>query len=62
MILLDTDVMVDINREYQLTIEWFASLEEVPALPGIVVLELINGCRDEWHSELPKLFCHEVDP
>src|SRR5579872_2772345 len=46
MILLDTDIMIDINREYEPTLNWFATLAEPPALPGFVVLELINGCRD----------------
>lgn len=45
MRLLDTDVMVDLLREYQPAVKWLASLgeQEAPGLPGFVVMELIEG-------------------
>ncbi len=47
MRLLDTDVMVDILRAYQPAVEWLTSLnDDAPGLPGFVVLELMNGCRN----------------
>jgi hypothetical protein len=46
MILLDTDVMIDLLRQYQPAVEWLASLgEEEIVLPGFLVMELIQGCR-----------------
>lgn len=47
MRLLDTDVMVDILRDYQSAVEWLGSLgeDEELGLPGFVVMELMDGCR-----------------
>jgi len=47
MRLLDTDIMIDILREKQLALDWLGSLDEAPHLPGFVVMELMNGCRDK---------------
>ena len=48
MILLDTDVMIDLLRQYPPAVEWLDSLgsEEI-ILPGFVAMELIQGCRDK---------------
>lgn len=47
MILVDTDVMIDLLREYPPAVSWLDSLgEEVIVLPGFVVMELIQGCRN----------------
>ena len=43
---LDSDVMVDLLRRHGPALEWFASLTEEPALPGFVMLELMEGCRN----------------
>lgn len=52
MLLLDTDVMVDVIRGYPDAVEWMSSLtEEVPALPGLVVLELMDGCRSKMEMK-----------
>jgi predicted nucleic acid-binding protein len=47
MILLDTDVAVDVIRSRLPALQWWASLgsQEV-ALPGYVALELIDGCQN----------------
>lgn len=46
MVLLDTDIMVDLLRQYPLAVAWLESLgEEEIGLPGFVVMELIQGCR-----------------
>ena len=53
MILLDSDVMIDLLRQYLPAIEWFDSLpdnEEI-VLPGFVVMELIQGCRNKVEQE-----------
>lgn len=47
MILVDTDVMVDVLREFPPAIEWLGSLgDETIVLSGFVVAELLQGCRD----------------
>lgn len=49
MILLDSDVVVDLLRRYPPAVAWFGSLDvdEFVALPGYVVMELIQGCRNK---------------
>ncbi len=52
MILLDTDIMIDLSRRYPPAIGWLASFgEEEIALPGFVVMELIQGCRNKLEQE-----------
>jgi len=48
MIFLDTDVMIDLLRQYPPAVAWLNSLgsEEI-VLPGFVAMELIQGCRDK---------------
>lgn len=52
MILIDTDVMIDLLREYPPSVAWLDSLggEEI-ILPGFVVMELIQGCRNKAEQE-----------
>lgn len=46
MILLDMDIMIDILRDYPPAVKWMQSLgDEAVALPGFVVMELIQGCQ-----------------
>jgi predicted nucleic acid-binding protein len=48
MLLLDTDVMIDIMRNYASAISWLHELKDAPlALPGLVAMELLQGCRDK---------------
>jgi predicted nucleic acid-binding protein len=51
MILLDSDVMIDILRNYPPALEWFDALDENEeiALPGYVLMDLIQGCRNKAH-------------
>jgi len=52
MLLLDTDIMIDLSRQYQPALDWLASLgDEEIALPGFVVMELIQGCRNKLEQE-----------
>ena len=46
MYLLDTDVLIDIQREHAPALAWFASLSYLPSVPGIVVMELIQGAQN----------------
>ena len=45
MILLDTDVMVDILRGHELAKVWLQSVDEI-GMPGLVAMELIQGCQN----------------
>lgn len=45
MILLDTDVMVDILRGYEPAKEWLKSAQEI-GVHGLVAMELIQGCQN----------------
>lgn len=49
MILLDSDVMIDLFREFPPAKAWFDSIDEneTMALPGFVVMELIQGCKSK---------------
>jgi predicted nucleic acid-binding protein len=53
MILLDSDVMIDILRNYPPAMEWFDALDENEeiALPGYVLMELIQGCRNRAEQD-----------
>lgn len=46
MELLDTDVLIDVQRGHPPALAWFAALPELPAVPGIVVMELIQDARN----------------
>lgn len=45
--LLDTDIMIDILLGQEPALLWLDSLEEAPGLPGYVILELMNGCKNK---------------
>jgi len=46
MILLDSDVMIDLLRQHPPAVEWLDSLgDDEIILPGFVVMELIQGCK-----------------
>lgn len=48
MILLDSDIVIDFLRKYPPAISWLSSLgDEQIALPGYVVMELIQGCNNK---------------
>ena len=52
MILLDTDVMIDLLRQYLPAVIWLGAIgEEEIALPGFVAMELILGCRNKAEQE-----------
>jgi len=44
--LVDTDVLIDVQRGHSPALAWFAGLAQVPAVPGFVVMELIQDARD----------------
>ncbi|MBF2080305.1 MAG: PIN domain-containing protein [Synechococcales cyanobacterium T60_A2020_003] len=46
MYLLDTDVLIDIQRGHAPAIAWFAGLQDLPIVPGFVVMELIQDAKN----------------
>lgn len=46
MDLVDTDVLIDVQRRHPPALAWFAGLTHVPAVPGFVVMELIQDARN----------------
>ncbi|MBW4554961.1 MAG: PIN domain-containing protein [Trichormus sp. ATA11-4-KO1] len=47
MYLLDTDILIDIQRGHTAAINWFASLSDLPSVPGFVVMELIQDSQNK---------------
>jgi predicted nucleic acid-binding protein len=47
--LLDTDILIDIQRGHRPALLWFASLAELPVVPGFVVMELIQDAPSPQH-------------
>lgn len=46
MVIIDTDILVDLLRMHTGAQNWFASLSYVPAISGISLMEAIQGCRN----------------
>ena len=46
MYLLDTDILIDVQRGHKPAVAWFAELESIPAVPGFVVMELVQGAEN----------------
>ncbi len=46
MILLDTDVLIEIQRGRPPALAWLSGLTELPAVPGFVAMELIQGAQN----------------
>jgi len=46
MRLLDSDVLVDIQRRHPPAVVWYHSLPELPTVPGLVIMELIQYAQN----------------
>lgn len=46
MDLIDTDVLIDVQRGHPPALTWFAGLAALPSVPGIVAMELIQDARN----------------
>lgn len=47
MLLLDSDVVIDITRQHAGAVSWMNRVrQQFPAVPGYVALEVLNGCRN----------------
>jgi predicted nucleic acid-binding protein len=47
MHLLDPDILIDIQRGYPPAIDWFSGLDELPSVPGLVIMELIQNAQNK---------------
>jgi predicted nucleic acid-binding protein len=47
--LLDTDVLIDIQRGYAPALAWFSNLAELPRVSGFTVMELIQDAPSAQH-------------
>jgi predicted nucleic acid-binding protein len=55
MVLLDSDVMIDILRQSSPALTWLDMLgDEEIVLPGFVVMELIQGCGNKTEQAMLK--------
>jgi hypothetical protein len=69
MHLLDTDILIDIQRGYPPAIDWFSHLDELPSVPGLVVMELIQNAPNKQKVQevlklvapLPVVWMTEID-
>lgn len=60
MILLDTDVAIDILRSYPPAVAWLQGLGATPmAMPGLVAMELLQGCRDKTEQKRIEQFLQQ---
>lgn len=50
MVLLDTDIVIDVLRKFSPAMGWFSSLNQEIALPGYVAMELIQGCGTRFQQ------------
>ena len=46
MALLDTDILLDVQRKHAPALAWFAGLTTLPSVPGFVVMELIQDAQN----------------
>jgi predicted nucleic acid-binding protein len=47
--LLDTDILIDIQRGHEPAVAWFTALAELPLVSGFTVMELIQDAPSSQH-------------
>ena len=52
MLLLDTDILIDVQRGYAPAVDWFCGLDTPPTIPGFVVIELIQDAKNAAQQQL----------
>src|SRR5947199_393386 len=55
MDLVDTDVLIDVQRGHPPALAWFASVTTLPGIPDFVVMELVQDARNEEVRQALKL-------
>lgn len=69
MRLLDSDILIDIQRGHAPAVAWFSTLTELPGVSSLVVMELIQDAHTKVQVEqvlklikpLPVVFATEAD-
>jgi predicted nucleic acid-binding protein len=56
--LLDTDVLIDLERGHVAARAWLTTLPAVPPAAGFAAMELLNGCRDNNAQRKIEKFLH----
>jgi predicted nucleic acid-binding protein len=51
MDVLDTDILIDVQRGHPPALAWFGQLKELPCVPGCVVMELVQDARNSREVE-----------
>ena len=51
MALVDTDVLIDVLRGHAPALNWLASLPDPPDVPGLVAMELYQGCHNKREAD-----------
>lgn len=51
MTLLDKDILIDIQRGVPQALDWFRMLPEIPAIPGLVAMEIIHCAQNRVREE-----------
>jgi predicted nucleic acid-binding protein len=46
VLLLDTDILIDIQRGHPPAVNWFANLTNLPSVPGFVLMELVQDAAN----------------
>ena len=46
MRILDTDVLIDLQRRFPPAVAWYRSLTDTPTIPGLVIMELIQDAQN----------------
>jgi len=63
------DILIDIQRGHSRALAWFASVADVPSVPGLAVMELIQNAQNSHQvrqalklvAPLPIVWPTEVD-
>jgi predicted nucleic acid-binding protein len=46
VLLVDADILIDVQRGHPPAVAWFGSLPDLPSVPGMVVMELIQDAQN----------------
>jgi len=49
--LLDADVLIDVQRRHPPAVAWYTSLSAYPTVPGLVIMELMQGAWNKREVE-----------